>query len=64
MNNKGLRDYAKDNGVKLWQIAERLNINDGNLSRKLRRELKDDEKAKITAIIDDIVNSKKEIHYE
>ena len=47
VNNMDLRDYAKSKGVKLWQIAEKLNINDGNFSRKLRKELPDQEKKKI-----------------
>ncbi len=52
--NQGIRAYAKLNGVKLWQVADRLGITDGNFSRKLRRELSDDERQKIVAIIDEI----------
>ncbi|MCC2836288.1 hypothetical protein MKC69_14215 [[Clostridium] innocuum] len=52
-----LRDYAKSKGVKLWQIAEKLNINDGNFSRKLRKELPDQEKKKIIMIVDEVANS-------
>ena len=52
--NKGIRDYAKLNGVKLWQIADRLGITDGNFSRKLRHELSDDDIQKIVSIIDEI----------
>lgn len=59
MNNKDLRDYAKSKGVKLWQIAEKLNINDGNFSRKLRRELPDQEKQKIIMIVDEVANSER-----
>ena len=51
MNNTEIRNEAKKAGVKLWQIAEKLGINDGNFSRKLRRELSSEEKAKIRAII-------------
>ena len=50
--NKDIRSHAKDRGVMLWEIADALGINDGNFSRKLRRELSDDEKARIFAIID------------
>ena len=57
MNNMDLRDYAKSQGVKLWQIAEKLNINDGNFSRKLRKELPDQEKKKIIMIVDEVANS-------
>ncbi len=41
-------------GVKLWQVAERLGINDGNLSRKLRRELPEEEQKRILEIIQDL----------
>lgn len=59
VNNKDLRDYAKSKGVKLWQIAEKLNINDGNFSRKLRRELPDQEKQKIIVIVDEVANGER-----
>lgn len=54
MYNKEIREHATECGVRLWQIAERLGINDGNFSRKLRRELPQEEKTKILAIIDDL----------
>lgn len=49
--NADIRETAKQAGVRLWQIADELGINDGNFSRKLRRELSADEKAKIYDII-------------
>lgn len=52
MKNKEIRTAAKTAGVRLWQIAEVLGINDGNFSRKLRRELPQEEKTKILAIIE------------
>ncbi len=52
--NLDIRHSATQAGVKLWQIADRLNINDGNLSRKLRRELSWDEKQRILGIIEDL----------
>ena len=51
MYNNDIRTEATNSGVKLWQIAEKLGINDGNFSRKLRKELSDEEKAKIREII-------------
>ena len=54
MNNKDIREKAKECGVHLWQIAEVLGINDGNFSRKLRHELPDEEKEKIFKIIDEL----------
>lgn len=53
--NEDIRNAAKVAGVRLWKIAERLKINDGNLSRKLRRELSEAEKMQIKAIIEDLV---------
>lgn len=52
MYNKDIREYAAERGIRLWQIAEAIGINDGNFSRKLRRELPQAEKEKILNIID------------
>ena len=51
MHNKDLRAEIKAAGLHLWQVAERYGVNDGNFSRKLRKELSADEKAKIKKII-------------
>ena len=49
--NTDIKQTAKEAGVKLWQIAEKLNLQDSNFSRKLRKELPEAEKAKIRSII-------------
>lgn len=54
MKNQDIRTMANKAGVKLWQIAEQLNINDGNFSRKLRKELPTEEKEKIYTIINQL----------
>lgn len=54
MCNNDIREYAEKNNVRLWQIANRLGINDGNFSRKLRIELTEDKKTEIKAIIDEL----------
>lgn len=54
MCNMEVRDYAARRRVRLWEIAMKLGINDSSLSRKLRKELPQEEKEKILAIIDDI----------
>ena len=51
MTNVGLRNAAKKAGVHLWQIAAEYGCNDGNVSRKLRKELPEAEKDKILEII-------------
>lgn len=50
--NGEIKEYAKSKGVKLWQVAECLLIQDSALSRKLRHELPDAEKERIRGIID------------
>ena len=57
--NTIIRTRAKEKGVKLWQLAAALNINDGNLSRKLRFELPEDERQRILSIIDEIAAENK-----
>lgn len=54
MTNTDIRIAAQVKGIKLWQIADKLNMNDGNFSRKLRKELPDSEKAHITQIIEEL----------
>lgn len=54
MHNKDIRDYAARRRVRLWEIAMELGINDSSLSRKLRKELTQDEKEKILGIIDQL----------
>lgn len=54
MCNKDVREYASKRNVRLWQIASKLGINDGNFSRKLRVELAENKKEEIRAIIDEL----------
>lgn len=56
--NQEIRTRAKQSGVYLWEVAEKLDITDSNLSRKLRRELPAAEKALIMALIDEIAAEK------
>lgn len=51
MANLDIRAEAVSHGVRLWRVAEELGIADASLSRKLRKELPQDEKEKILAII-------------
>ena len=54
MANLDIRDEVKAAGLRLWQIAERYGCNDGNFSRKLRRELSDEDKARVRNIINEL----------
>ena len=52
MRNLDVRRAAAGAGVKLWQIAEAMGMADSSLSRKLRRELPESEKAEIFRIVE------------
>lgn len=52
MTNLEIRRAAGGAGIKLWELAEALGVADATLSRKLRRELPDDEKQRILEVID------------
>ena len=56
--NHEVREYAVKNGVFLYEIAERLGMNDGNFSRKLRKEFTHDERIRVFQIIDTIAAEK------
>lgn len=58
--NMGIRERAKEAGVRLWEVAAAYGINDGNFSRKLRKELLNAEKEKILEIIDRLAQEKQE----
>ena len=51
MRNQDIRSTAAVAGVKLWEIADALGIADSSFSRKLRKELPQEEKEKIFSII-------------
>ena len=51
MENMNLRRMAKAAKVPLWRIAEVLGISEPTMTRKLRRELDEDEKTRILDII-------------
>lgn len=52
--NQDVKRKAAGAGVRLWQIADALGIADCSLSRKLRKELPQEEKEKIFSIIEQL----------
>ncbi len=58
--NSRIRLYAKKQGVLLWQIADRIGISDGSLTRRLRKPLPQDEETAILAVIDEIAQTNME----
>ena len=51
MKNKDVRSAIADAGLRMWQVAEALNIADTTFCRKLRRELSDEDKERVYAVI-------------
>ena len=58
--NEELKAYAKEREVFLWQVADRLSLQDSNFSKKLRRELPDGERERILRLIDEIAAGREE----
>lgn len=56
MQNIDIRGFIKQNRVKWWQVAEYLGIHESALSRKLRHELPEDQKAIIREAIQAVAN--------
>lgn len=59
--NTSIREKAKNNGVRLWQIADALGIQESLFSKKLRHDLPQDETDKIFSIIEKISNENQEV---
>lgn len=60
LNNIDVRQRVKSAGMKLWQVADALGVSEPTMTRKLRHELDQEEKAQIFRIIDQI--AKEENH--
>ncbi len=60
MSNVDIREKVRTKGLKLWQIAAELGITDSTFSRKLRKELTEEEKSRILSIIDRLSAEAKE----
>jgi len=56
--NDEIKRTAQQAGIKLWQVAARLGLNDGNFSRKLRFEFSDEMREKIFKIIEELRESR------
>lgn len=52
--NKDVRDALRARKLPQWRLADALGIHEETLSRKLRRELPDDEKARMLSAINQI----------
>lgn len=51
MNGSEIKKLILDSGLRLWQVAERWGINDGNFSRRLRNSFNNKEVERVKEII-------------
>ena len=52
--NEDIRRAIGANGLRQWEVAEAIGMNDGNFSRKLRKELPTKEKERILKVIEEL----------
>lgn len=57
--NKDIREMAKENGVYLYEIAEKLSVSEPTFNRWLRKELTEELKRKALLAIEEIVREHK-----
>lgn len=61
MKNVEIRSAYMQAGIKQWQLAEALGLSETHFSRKLRKELPQEEKEKILDTIQRLAKEKKEV---
>lgn len=59
LKNQSIRAVAKNKGVKLYEVAERLGVSQATITRKLYFELSEDEQQRILSIVDEIAAENK-----
>lgn len=52
--NLDIRRAINEAGLMLYQVADKYGCNDGNFSRKLRREFSTEEKVRLIDIIEEL----------
>ena len=52
--NTDIRKAAKESGVFLWEIADKLGVSEPTVNRYLRKEMSDSQKAKFCAAIEQV----------
>lgn len=58
--NSDIKSAAKAAGIYLYNIADRLGVSENTMTRLMRRELSDEKKAQIKAIIAELAAEKKQ----
>lgn len=58
--NEAIKQAAKDNGIKLWEIADALKVSEFTFTRWMRHELPADKRQKVLDAIESLKNKKRE----
>lgn len=56
--NKDIRRECRKHNVRLWEIANRLDISESTMTRKMRVELPNDQRIYLLHVIDQIAQCK------
>ena len=59
MANNALRQAARESGVKLWELADALDVSEATVTRMLRRELDAEKQSNLLEIINAIAQQKR-----
>ena len=54
MSGTEIKELIRNKGVKLWEVAAKLGMNDGNFSRRLRKPFNEEEVEHIRGIVERI----------
>lgn len=57
MSGAEIKERIKAAGIKIWQVAKKFGMNDGNFSRKLRDNFSDEDTQKVLSIIEELKNA-------
>jgi len=60
LQNILIRKKIKESGLKQWEVAYAIGINESTLTRWLRVELPEKEKERICSVVDELLKIKKE----
>ena len=60
MKNHEIRQRAKEQNVRLWQIAEGFGVSDSTFSRMLRKELSEDSRQRAMDLIEQLAGGEED----
>ncbi len=58
MSGSAVKDLILNSGVRIWEVADKWGVCDGNFSRRLRKPFSDKEVERVQAAIEEIKREK------